>query len=437
MSVRSLVQRVSGALFGRAGNSLEQRNLRNIIWSGAFVGFIDGGILVYLPVFLARLGASPTTMGLLSSGPSLLNMLLYMPGGAFAERQRDLVRLVNWSVGLLRCGYLAIAALPFFLADDQIPLAAVIIWSLINGGTAFFWPALLVVIQRAVSPAQRPRAMGGRWASMTVVATILIPILGLVIDHTTFPTGYQLAFIVSFAGAIPNLYFWSRVHVAPNVRQDSDSSVRRPLSERLHDFLVPFIKNKMFMRYNVGTALFRICLSLPAGLYSLFWVNDLRASNTLIGVRGMAGFGALAAAYWLWGRLAYRMGHRRLLVLTGALMGLYPIATGLAQSAQWLVPAAVIWGMSAAGIDIALVDILLVTSPEARKTSFVAIGNMLASAESFAGPLLGAALASLIGIQEALLVSGVLIVASVGFFVLLPTREQEYALHTEQTHTAG
>lgn len=430
-------ERLAGARGGSAGESLEQRNLRNIITSGAFVGFIDGGILVYLPVYLARLGASTAMMGWLSSGQSLLNMLLYLPGGAFAEKQRDLVRLVNWSVGLLRIGYLLIALLPFVLPHNETILAAVIIWSLIGGGNAIFWPALLVVIQRAVSPSLRPRAMGWRWASMTVVAAILIPILGVVIDRTIFPLGYQFVFALSFVGSLPNLYFFSRVRVPGNVHHGSDSGVRRPASVRLRDFAAPFVKNRLFMRYNIGTAVFRICLTLPAGLYSLFWVNELRASDTLIGVRGTIGFGALAFAYWLWGRLAHRMGHRRVLVITTVLMGLYPIATGLAQSAEWLLPAAAIWGISAAGIDIALVDILLVTAPEARKTSFVAIGNMLASAETFVGPLLGAALASLIGIQQALLISGGLIIASVALFVLLPTRDQEYALHAEQTHAAA
>lgn len=431
----SIWQRIAGRLRRRADDapreSLEQRNLRNIITSGAFVGFIDGGILVYLPVYLARLGASPAMMGMLSSGQSLLNMLLYVSGGAFAEKQRDLVRLVNWSVGLLRVGYLLIAALPFVLANEHIPPAAVVIWSLIGGGTAIFWPALLVVIQNAVSPALRPRALGWRWASMTVVAAVLIPILGVLIDHMAFPTGYQFVFALSFIGSIPNLYFFSRVRVPDNVRPGGARAGHRPLAARVRDFAAPILGNRLFMRYNAGTALFRVCLTLPAGLYSLFWVNELRASDTLIGVRSTVGFGALAFAYWLWGRVAHRMGHRRVLLVTGALMGLYPLATALVPTAEWLLPAAAIWGMSAAGIDIALVGLMMVTAPAARKTSFVAVGNMLASAASFVGPLLGAALASLIGIHQALFISSALIVASVALFVLLPTRAQEYALHAE------
>ena len=131
-------------------------------------------------------------------------------------------------------------------------------------------------------------------------------------------------------------------------------------------------------------------------------------------------------------RIAWATGV--VLLVAGATLGVYPIVTGLAQSVEWLLPAAAFWGMGVAGIDIGNVDMLLLNSPEKRKPSFVAIGTMLASAENFVGPLIGAALAPLIGMQRALLLSGVLIIISVVFFLLLPSREQEYAIHATQEH---
>jgi MFS family permease len=428
MSLRDARASLARLLTGGQDQGQEARNLRNIIISGAFVGFIDGGIVVYLPVYLARLGAGPTLMGLFSSLPMLINMLLYLPGGAFVERQTNLVRLVNWAVFIHRCGYLIIAALPFVLADHEIAWAAVIIWSLINATTAFFWPALLAIVQRSVSPALRPKANGGRWAAMTIVAAILIPILGWVIDHTTFPTGYQLAFVLSFVGAIPNIYFFAKVRVPPSAGAGVMVE-ERPLGQRLNAFFRPFVESRLFVRYNLATAVFRVCIAMPAGLYSLFWVNDLQATDTQIGLRGMVGFGSLAVGYVVWGRLAHRMGHRLLLFISGATLGVYPIATSLSPSAEWLLPAAVVWGIGIAGIDLGLVDMLLATCPEGRQPSFIAIGNLLASAEGFVGPLIGAALAPLIGVKGALLLSGVLIIVSVALFFLLPNREQEHAVH--------
>ena len=145
------------------------------------------------------------------------------------------------------------------------------------------------------------------------------------------------------------------------------------------------------MRFNLATGAFRICLSMPAGLYSIYWVDYLNASDTLIGIRGAVAYAALAFAYWMWARVTNRIGHRRLLIIS-ALIGFYPITTGLAPSAGWLLLAAVIWGLFVAAIDIGFVDMLLLACPEGRQPTFVAAANLLSSAENFAGPLIGAAL---------------------------------------------
>jgi tagatose kinase len=58
--------------------------------SAAWLGFIDGGIGTYLSVLLARLGATPGMMSLLSAGPQPVNMISLLPAGAFVERQSDL-----------------------------------------------------------------------------------------------------------------------------------------------------------------------------------------------------------------------------------------------------------------------------------------------------------------------------------------------------------
>jgi hypothetical protein len=73
--------------------SVEDQNYRNLLINGAWLGPIDGGILNYLPVYLARLGASVSVLSLLTSGAALMGILAYIPGGAYAERHRDMVKL--------------------------------------------------------------------------------------------------------------------------------------------------------------------------------------------------------------------------------------------------------------------------------------------------------------------------------------------------------
>ena len=206
---------VSALLAGKPGGTLERRNSRYLIVSAAWLGFIDGGIGTYLSVMLVRLGATPGMMSLLSSAPQLVNMISLLPAGAFVERHGNLVKLANRSVFLHRICFVLIALLPLLLPPEQIPMAAVIIWSLAVIPSAIQMPALMAIVQRAVPPEMRPSVNGTRWAGITVVAAIAIPVMGYMIDHTTFPIGYQIAFVISFVGTLPNFYFFSKIRVPP------------------------------------------------------------------------------------------------------------------------------------------------------------------------------------------------------------------------------
>jgi hypothetical protein len=74
MKLISVKTALSTLVRGQDSDTLDQKNARNLILSSAWLGFIDGGIATYLSVWLARMGATPTTLGILSSGPQLVNM---------------------------------------------------------------------------------------------------------------------------------------------------------------------------------------------------------------------------------------------------------------------------------------------------------------------------------------------------------------------------
>jgi len=88
-------------------------------------------------------------------------------------------------------------------------------------------------------------------------------------------------------------------------------------------------------------------------------------------------------------------------------LGLYPILTALAPSAPWLLPVAAVWGITAAGVDIGLFDLMLAACPEHRQPLFAAVWSMAANAAVFAGPLLGAALSNATTIATALIIAGI------------------------------
>lgn len=432
MKLPSLPASIGRMVHGHPSDTQAERNARSLILSGAWLGFIDGGIITYLPVLLARLGGTPTLLSLLSAAPQLVYIIMLVPAGALAERRGNLVQMSNRAALVSRSGFLLIAALPFVLAPAAVPGVAVAIWTAIAVAGAVYVPTVLAVIKQAIPPRRLARVNAGRWAIWTLVGAAAIPLVGAMIDRMPFPTGYQLAFVISFVGALPNLYFFGRIKppaaVAPAQAPGTAGERIRSRRGRLRAFARPFFQSRPFVRYNVATMLYRLFLFMPAGLYSIYWVDYLQATDSWIGMRGAVAYLILAFSYYVGVKLAHRVGHRSLLWLSGAVMGLYPIITGLAPTVEWLLVAAVAWGVGVAGNDIGLVDLLLLSCPEGRRQpSFVAAANVMISLEAFVGPLLGAALARVIGVPAALLAAGVLIILSTVAFLLLPNHAQEQA----------
>jgi len=383
----------------------EDRNARLLYLNTALVGVEAGGIMAFLAVFLARLGATPTLVGWLTSAPALLAILLLIPGAMVAERYTDQVRVRNTYVAWVRLGFALCALAPSIVPREHLPMALVLIWTLKTLPDVVAIPSWTAVMARAISPRRRAQINGTRWALLSLVSAASSAGFGWLLDQIAFPLNYQIVFFISFALSSLDIVFFARIKVAPLERLARGQA--RTVWGRFADYLRPVAHYRPFVAFLAATILYRVALNLPAPLFSLFWVNELRAPDTLIGLRGTVGHGALVAGYIIWGRLAGRLGHRRVLTWSALGLGLYPILTALSPSAPWLLPVAAVWGITAAGVDIGLFDLMLAACPEHRQPLFAAVWSMAANAAVFAGPLLGAALSNATTIATALIIAGI------------------------------
>jgi MFS family permease len=430
--IRRLLSGPADGLRVYLADTVEGHNYRNLIISGGWVGIIEAGINTYLPVFLARLGASPTVMGLLTSGPFLVGIVAYFPGGAYAERHSNQVKVANISSIFTRSGYLWIALLPLALAPKDIPLAVIIIWALIAIPAAVFTPSFFTVVQQAVPLPHRARFLGVRWAMMTTVAAIAIPTFGLLLDRTGLLVGYPIVFFASFIAGLVHVIYFVKIQVPAFVQERTAGIKRRGLTGQLRAYLSPFVESRLFLRYSLATVGYRLALYMPLSLFSIYWVNNLKATDTLIGVRGGVAYAVLAVGYILWGGWTNRWGERVVLLICGAGLGLYTLLTAAAPTMEWLPLVAVVWGLAGSGIDIGLFGLMMAVSPEGKRPSFVAATYVLSSITSFAGPLLGAMLAEALDVRTALFISGAAQVATVLFFLWLPRTGEIAAANNPQ-----
>jgi len=369
---------------------------------------------------LARMGSSALTVSALSSGLALTTIAMALPAGPIVERQRE---LVAWSARYYYAmraifGAIAVAA---FLPVPWAALACVALWAASGIPSAIANNAWYGVLAEAVSPRRRPAVNGGRWALLGFVSAVCVAGFGWALDLIAFPTGYQIVFLVSAVGGAVGIWFYSRIEIPtrePRLAPAAAGGWRRKLAT-ISD---PLREGGDFLHYTVGTSILRFGLNLPIGLFSLYWVNYLHASDTEIGLRSTVGNIALTGGYYAWGRLAGRLGHRRTLGFAAGGLALYPALTALAPDAFWLLPAALVWGLFASGIDMSLFEGLLEVCPADRRAEFVAVNTFVANLIMFGAPLIGAAMAEVMGIRPVLWMAAGLHLAAVGAVVVLSRR---------------
>ena len=246
--------------------TLEDRNIRYLVLQTACAGVVSGGITTFLPVMLARMGASAVTVSLLSSGLALTNIAAALPAGPLVERRR---RPVGWSARYfyaVRVIFVLIA-LAAFLPPQWAAVLCVVLWSSHGIPAAIGNNAWYGVLADAVSPRRRPAVNGARWALLGFVSAVCVALFGRLLDLLPFPLGYQLVFVVSALIGWLGIYYYSRLEIPD--REPRVSAGALGLGKRLRKLVAPLAEGGEFLHYTLGTSVLRLGLHLPIGLYSL------------------------------------------------------------------------------------------------------------------------------------------------------------------------
>jgi MFS family permease len=403
-----MLSQVSAAFRRLTGSpiTVEDHNIRRLMLHTALFGVVNGGVITFLPILLARLGASAVTISLLTSLPALVAILFALPAGALVARWRHLVRLSARCFYLLRFSYppMAIA----MLLDPSIaPLLIVVIWGLTAipgtlGNTVFF-----DVLAEAVSPRRRAAVNGARWALLGLASALSVAIFGQLLAAAPWPHNYLLLFAICFVVGLLSTYCYSRIEIAP--RDPLPPAEKQPsLWARAVHLLQPLRAGTGFLTFLLVTLALRLGFFLPAGVFSLFLVRDLHLSDAWIGGRTTLENSALTLGYYVWGRLAHRLSYWRMLALAAvALGGAFLLAGMTTPDALWLLfAAALVGGFFASAVDVSLFEWLLAVMPQGERPRYVAINTVFLHLVMLVAPLAGAGAAGRVGIPAVLFAAG-------------------------------
>ena len=397
------------------------RNQRSVIIDGIGVGIV-GGIATFLAVFLARLGASPLLVGLLTSMPAFTGLLLAIPVGRMLERQTDIVPWYSRARVWVQATYALTGLLPFFLPIGYIPTAVIVLWAIATIPQTIVNITFTVVMGAAAGPQRRQQLMSWRWSTLGAATAISVAGAGWLLDQYSFPINYQIVFLVSFLGGMLSFFFSSRITIDTTPSSQAHKTGLRAL---LAESVGMLREVPAFSRYITATFVFNCGIWMAMPLFPLYWVRVVEASDFEIGLVNTVNSGVLLIAYFVWARVSAKRGNLPVLFASTIALSLYPLLTGMTESIVLITILAGLAGFIGSGKDLVFFDLALETMPRDRVPSFVALQQLTGYVATLAMPLVGTFLATQFDYHIALYVAGGLRLAGVVLLYVLKVGRTE------------
>ncbi len=393
----------------------QRKNFLNVQIDAVGIG-LAGAAAPFLPVFLARAGATNFQVGLLTSMPALTGLFLAILVGRFLQTRKQIVPWFSAARLMVVSAYALTGIAPFFVPQDYIVPAVLAIWALATLPQVIVNVGFSVVMNAVAGPKYRYDLMSRRWSTLGATTAITVAIIGQILDQLSFPINYQIVFIGLSVGGLISYYFSSHitlpdVDVPPRVEGQS-------VKQRVSGFVDLIRGQPAFVSFMVKRFVYFSGATLAVPLFPLYYVREVQADDAWIGIINTAQTGILLVGYFLWSRESKQRGGRFVLLWTTLGLSLYPVLTAFTHRVELITLYACIGGIFQAGLDLVFFDELMKTFPAEYSATFVALAQSLQFLSTVASPLVGTALADWIGLGGALVVSGALRFTGFALFAL-------------------
>ncbi|MEA3346031.1 MAG: MFS transporter [Chloroflexota bacterium] len=372
-----------------------------------------GVAISFNSVYAIRLGASNTLVGLLSSIPALMVILLRFPAARMMECASNRVSLIARSLAAARSTYFLIALLPLFMTHHlAVAFVALVILSGIPANLAMAgWDALFADV---VPEGRRANVVSVRNALVNAAKVAILPLAGQWLEWAPFPLNYQVLYLAGFVGGMLSLYHVIRLRPPERKEEEGGPNLSWELVQDLWGEQQPYL------RFVVGVFVLQWAISLPMALYNVYYVRYLNASDGWIGLRSTLASLTPLIGYRIWPRLIDRWGTRKVLAFGASVTMLFPLLTGLSGSLTALLGVVVVHGLLVPAMVLGHYNMLLQVCPVQRRPSYIAGYAIVANIAAFLAPMLGVQLLEVTSIHAVFFIAAAIRVTTGLLFLRLP-----------------
>ncbi len=261
--------RIAASLFHM---NLQKKDDRNAFFLVAeiFCASIMGAAGAFNAAFAVRLGASNSQIGLLSSIPALLALIVSIPAGRYLQRKAKRKPWLLGSLTLSRVGMLMVALSPFIHMGSSQGLLVVTILVIMSTPASFFNVGFTPMLANVIPEENRATVFAARNVISGGTTSVAVFLFGQWLSRMTFPINYQIMFFVGWATSLLSIYFISRVQVPDFIPVNNTGKAKVSLADQGQALLRAFRDEPAFMRITRNTILVSIGLWIASPIYILY-----------------------------------------------------------------------------------------------------------------------------------------------------------------------
>ena len=376
----------------------------------------------YVPLFaMTILGATNYQVGLISSIPPLITLLMTIPAALLLNKAVEQKKLVAFSVLLARLVFLMIIFVVFLPGSiaSWILLALIAFMSIPNTTANMGWQAL---IGNIIEDERRARFFSDRNRMLTIIGLISTLTIGIVMrDATGNATAYQILFIFALFFGLLEVYFLLR----------HEEGEREQKEEKKSAMNWSIFKDAGYVRFLIVALCFNFGWQMAWGLFNIYNVRYAEATIFWVSMFNVGSMVAQIFSFPLWRKWSEKYGNMRVFVLVAFGMSTAPFLTALSTNYIYLTWMYALSGVFVSGTVLILFNLLLENSPKENRTYCITSYNVLLAIIAFIAPQIGIWFLDVFSMDVAMNVTSLVrFCAAVGFLYVFMKRNKNIRKET-------
>lgn len=399
--------------------TVNRKNFINVEIDAVGIGLANAAA-PFLPVFLTQLGATAFHVSLLTAMPAVTGFLLAIPVGRFLQSRRKIVPWFSAARLLVVLSYALTGLITFVLPPAHAVFGILGIWAMATLPQTVVAIGFTVVMNAVAGPNSRYELMTRRWSILGFTTSVMVLLVGEILDQIGFPLNFQTVFMALSIGGLISYYFSSHIDLPESEPPPVGNGLT--LRQRIKEIATLIWSEKPFISFNYKRLIFLAGTSLAAPIFPIYFVKEVHASNAWIGIISTAQSAILIIGYFFWSRQSRHRGNRPVLIWTTLGLSLYPALVSQTHQVWLIALFAGMAGVFQAGLDLVFFDELMKTVPVEYSATFVSVAQSILYLSAIASPIIGSFLAGTLGLGGALLVSAAL--RMIGFILFATTKKE-------------